>query len=233
MRITKKRAGTVFGIAATGMLVGAGLAFAATQPPEWDRVWACVHEDGRLAYFQFRDDADPNCGDGAGGLQRWSWTVNGPDVTPEQEIYAVNADPVDAVNIGGPINQNQTPTTATLDLPAGTYKITVDGAFSSTEDAAADAPVVRPQLTLYYDKDGDSRLDFSTDQAVNEGNISPNAVMPPVANRHVTVSGTTVLNVDGETPVGLVAFGYADDQSSARSGEIQLQYATLTATPVK
>jgi len=127
--------------------------------------------------------------------------------------------------IGGPINANNTNLDTGLTLPAGKYLVTVDGAFESA--VAGGAVDVFPQLSLWLDKDGNGAFSWQT-----EGDISPNATMPTAANRHITVSGRSVITLTAPTKVGLLAFGYAGDQSDARSGEIKVTDATITATPL-
>ncbi|WGX99125.1 hypothetical protein [Nocardioides sp. L-11A] len=129
--------------------------------------------------------------------------------------------------IGGPINDNNTNLNTGLTLPAGKYVVTVDGAFESAV-ASSSAADVFPQLSLWLDKNGDNKFRWQD----GEGDISPNALMPTAKNLHISVSGTTVLTLTQPTRVGLLAFGYASDQSEARSGEIKVIDATLTATPL-
>ncbi|WP_182376816.1 hypothetical protein [Nocardioides sp. WS12] len=132
-------------------------------------------------------------------------------------------------HIGGPINANNTDLETGLMLPAGKYLVTVDGAFKG---AASSAPAidVYPQLSLWLDKNDDG--DFQWDAVAPEGDISPNALMPNAANRHISVSGSSVITLSAPTYVGLLAFGYASDTSDARSGEINVIGATITATPL-
>jgi hypothetical protein len=145
-------------------------------------------------------------------------------------VFAVQAAalaaPMAIEKIGGPINDNNTDLGVALTLPAGKYVVTVDGAFSS--DTAGDAAVdIYPQLSLWLDKNADGAFTWS-----DEGDISPNAVMPTAANRHISVHGTTVVTLEAETKVGLLGFGYTSTQGSERSGEIDVVRAALTATPV-
>ncbi|HTE60279.1 MAG TPA: hypothetical protein VK631_07995, partial [Solirubrobacteraceae bacterium] len=104
-------------------------------------------------------------------------------------------------------------------------------AFEST--TAGDATVeVYPQVSLFIDKDADGRLDYSTDPAANEGDISPNAIMPTAANRHISTSGITQVTLAAGQKLGLAAFGYTSTQQNERSGEIKVVRAVVGALPV-
>jgi hypothetical protein len=137
------------------------------------------------------------------------------------------AAPVAIEKIGGPINDNATKLGTGVTLAAGTYLVTVDGAFMSDAPAADPAVNVWPQLSLWIDKNDDGAFRWQ-----EEGSISPNALMPAIKDRHISTSGSTVITLDKETDVNLLAFGYAADQGSARSGEIDVVNATITATPI-
>lgn len=218
--------------------------------------YVCIdNTSGDLAYVQFRRDEPGSnwakCWDGDGGLIQYRFenlTIGDveakvqemldaqPAPAPAQEVYSKTVSgPVTIEHIGGSINANQTSLGVQLeDLPRGWYLFQVDGAFTSSVAAADPSIEVTPQLSLFFDKDGDGRLDWAAD-ATNEGSVSANAIMPVGANRHITVSGQILQHVDpdlGEDNVGLALHGYASDQSSARSGELELQYAQVTATPV-
>lgn len=72
----------VLGATATALALMGGVAAAQsfgdsaeTQPA--GPVHACVESDGTLAWFQWREGADPNCYDGDGGITRWSWNQTG------------------------------------------------------------------------------------------------------------------------------------------------------------
>ncbi|TWH01477.1 hypothetical protein L615_001800000210 [Nocardioides sp. J9] len=150
-----------------------------------------------------------------------------PEGVTGVEVATLDA-PVVVDKIGGPINANNTDLDLGFELPAGTYLVTVDGAFLS--DVAAQDPDVDvyPQLSLWLDKSGDGAFQWQN----GEGSISPNALMPTAADRHISVSGSTVITLDAPTRVGLLAFGYDGQQGTARSGEIKVSEATLTATPL-
>ncbi|MCX6399199.1 MAG: hypothetical protein NTX33_04605 [Propionibacteriales bacterium] len=152
-------------------------------------------------------------------------------LAPGDGILGVEADSIAApkaiTNIGGPINANYTNLDTGFTLPAGKYLITVDGSFESAS-VGDPAVSVYPQLSLWLDKSGDDAFQWQQ----GEGNISPNALMPTAKDRHISVSGTSVVVLDDDTYVGLLAFGYASDQSAARSGEINVTGATITATPL-
>jgi hypothetical protein len=132
-------------------------------------------------------------------------------------------------DIGGPINANSTDLDTGVTLPAGTYLVTVDGSFESDTAAAPDSADVYPQLSLWIDANGDDSFSWQN----GEGDISPNALMPTAAKRHISVSGSTVVTLTKSTYVGLRAFGYDSNQGSARSGEIDVIDATITATPLR
>lgn len=214
---------------------GVGVASAVGQP-NGNTVFACVGNGGKLAYLQFRPNADPNCNDGPNGLHRWSWRSQAAPAPVEQKVYTkFHAGPTVVAKLGGSINTGQTTLNATLkDLPVGDYLFEVDGAFVADTDAEYPEVKTYPQLSLFFDKNDDGRLTYvGADSDANEGSISPNAEMPTVKNRHITVSGSIVQRVNAnERNVGLTAFGYNSDESSKRSGELTLQYATITATPV-
>lgn len=141
---------------------------------------------------------------------------------------ATLAAPKAIAHIGGGINANNTDLDTGLTLPAGRYLITVDGAFESAQAAADPSVDVYPQLSLWIDRSGDGAFQWQQ----QEGDISPNALMPAAANRHISVSGTTVVELTEETYVGLLGFGYDSAQGTARSGDINVKSATLTATPL-
>jgi len=141
---------------------------------------------------------------------------------------ATLAAPKPIENIGGKINERNTNLDTGVTLQPGKYLVTVDGAFQSAVAAPEGAPDVLPQLSLWLDHNGDGKFEWEK----KEGDISPNALMPTAADRHISVSGSTVITLTKATKVGLLAFGYAADQSDARSGEIDVIGATLTATPL-
>lgn len=140
----------------------------------------------------------------------------------------VLADAKTIESIGGPINNNNTDLEVGITLKPGRYVVTVDGAFISDQAAGEGAPAVYPQLSLWIDRNHDGGFQWQQD----EGDISPNALMPAAANRHISVHSSTVIVLTETTDVGLLGFGYAADQSSARSGEIDVDRAVLTATPL-
>jgi len=124
--------------------------------------------------------------------------------------------------IGGPINDGYTDLVTNVALAAGTYLVTIDAAFDSAVDAADPSVEVYPQVSLWIDRDGDN--DFTWQ---DEGDISPNAVMPVAKNRHVSSSGITQITLTEPTEIGLVAHGYTSTQGSERSGEINVVRAVL------
>jgi hypothetical protein len=138
------------------------------------------------------------------------------------------ADPMTIEKIGGPINDNNTNLDVGVTLEPGRYVVTVDGSFISDQAAGEGTPAVYPQLSLWIDRNDDGNFQW---QAL-EGDISPNALMPTAANRHISVHGSTVIDVDEITNVGVLGFGYAADGSDARSGEIKVNRAVLTASPL-
>jgi hypothetical protein len=141
---------------------------------------------------------------------------------------ATLAAPKKIVNIGGPINTNNTDLGVKLTLPAGKYLLTVDGAFMAAADSSAPTVSVWPQLSLWIDKSKDGAFQWQQ----GEGDISPNALMPNQKDRHIWVHGSSVVELTEELNVGLLAFGYTSTQGSERSNEIDVIRATLTATPI-
>lgn len=188
--------------------------------------------DGSVGTFDLRDGSvsSADIRDGSVGLADLSTQAKSA-LAPSEGLAGVSVDtlgaPLAITAIGGPINDNNTDLETGLTLPAGRYLVTVDGAFESAT-SVADAIDVYPQLSLWIDRNGDDAFKWQD----GEGDISPNALMPDAANRHISVSGSTIIELDDETYVGLLAFGYASDQSSARSGEIDVKAATITATPL-
>ncbi|MGH3384889.1 MAG: collagen-like triple helix repeat-containing protein [Nocardioidaceae bacterium] len=148
----------------------------------------------------------------------------GKDFTLE---HAALAAPKTIEHIGGTINTRATYLDTSVELPAGKYLVQVDGAFSSASDAADKTVDVYPQLSLWLDRNDDGQFRWQ-----EEGDISPNAVMPVAKNRHISVNGTTVVDLDEDTTVGLLGFGYTSTQGSERSGEINVVRAMLTATKI-
>jgi hypothetical protein len=142
-------------------------------------------------------------------------------------LSASLATPKAIANIGGPINAGYTDLNTSKTLPAGTYIVTVDAAF---ESATAGDPTVEvyPQVSLWIDKNHDGVFKWQD----GEGDISPNAIMPVAANRHISTSGITQVTLTETTKVGLVAFGYTSTQQNERSGEINVVRAVLGALPV-
>ena len=131
----------------------------------------------------------------------------------------------DGLTIGGPIADNHTPLPgATLELAAGDYLIQVYGAFQVPGDGApvecdlfGEGVVVWPQLTFWRDLPGGTDGEFDG----GEGIISPNVLMTGCNERHVNVSGEIVLSPNATTSVGLVAFGYSNDDLASVNGLIQ------------
>ena len=137
------------------------------------------------------------------------------------------ATPMAIATIGGPINTGNTNLDTGLTLPAGKYVVTVDAAFESNQ-AGNPAVEVYPQVSLWIDRDDNGEFTWQT----GEGDISPNAIMPVAANRHISASGITQVTLTEETYVGLVAHGYTSTQGSERSGEIKVVRAVIGALPV-
>ena len=148
-------------------------------------------------------------------------------VAPVSAVFPVT--PI--ANIGGPINTNQTVLGMVENLAAGTYIVTVDAAFESTVAGNPDVEVY-PQVSLFIDKNGNGRLDYSADSTANEGIISPNAIMPSAANRHISASGVAMVTLTATQKIGLVAFGYTSTQGNERSGEIKVVRAVVGALKV-
>lgn len=127
-------------------------------------------------------------------------------------------------NIGGSIVNRKTDL-VTVNLRPGTYMVNVDGAFiyptGTTPHAGTD---LYPQLSLWVDANDNGEMNWQT----AEGSISPNALMPAMVERHVSVSGSTVLTItedqvvraDGTVPVKVSAFGYDTSQGTAGAGQL-------------
>jgi len=177
--------------------------------------------DGTQKNLQGQDGKDGQDGeDGQDGQ-------DGKDAFADMQVAALaQSTPIE--NIGGGINQNNTDLGVKLTLEPGKYLVTIDGAFISDQAAGDGTPAVWPQLSLWIDRSADGSFQWQE----NEGDISPNALMPPAADRHISVHGSTIVTVEETTEIGLLGFGYAADQSTARSGEIDVNRAVLTATPL-
>ncbi|MFS3129423.1 collagen-like protein [Nocardioides sp. Bht2] len=134
-------------------------------------------------------------------------------------------------NIGGSIRTRYTDLNTSITLQPGTYQLTVNGEFINDTALAADAKVY-PQLSLWTDRDNDNEFDWSADPALNEGSISPNALMPTPTGRHIAVNGTTVVTIAAPAEIQLVAFGYDANQGTAGSGQIMVNRAEFTALKV-
>lgn len=138
---------------------------------------------------------------------------------------ATMANPTTIEHIGGSINADYTPLETSLTLQPGTYVVTVDGSFFNTNgDFGAD---VYPQISLWVERNGDEGFQWQDD-----GDISPNALIPSVADRHIAVSGNSVLTVTEETEIALIAHGYTSTKGSQGSGDILVDKATLTAAKI-
>lgn len=164
-------------------------------------------------------------------LHGWTKKKLGQDNDSLADIQAetLRVDRKTIDNIGGPINDNNTDLEVGLTLKPGTYLVTVDGSFISDVAAGEGTPAVYPQLSLWIDRNHDGDFQWQND----EGDISPNALMPAAADRHISVHGSTFVVLTETTDIGLLGFGYAADKSAARSGEIDVNRAWLTATKLK
>ena len=107
--------------------------------------------------------------------------------------------------------------------------MTVDAAFMSASDSTTPDVEVYPQVSLWIDRNDDG--EFMWEQ--QEGDISPNAIMPKAKKRHINASGITQVTItEDNTYVGLLAFGYTSTQGSERSGEINVTRAVISAMRV-
>ncbi len=131
-------------------------------------------------------------------------------------------------NVGGSINTNNTNLNTQLTLAPGTYLVTVDGSFFADEAELGGDAVIYPQISLWIDKNGDNEFRWQD----GEGDISPNAVLPKTAERHIAVSGNTVITLTEETKVGLLAFAYTSTQNDEGAGKITVDKALITATKI-
>ncbi|HEX7717442.1 MAG TPA: hypothetical protein VF416_09155 [Marmoricola sp.] len=140
-----------------------------------------------------------------------------PVQTPLGAQLAANStsDPTAIADIGGSFGKFTATVRATkldqVTLPAGTYQLTADGFFHSTE---ATSGKTRLQLALRVDDGSDWGKDFGT---------CFTGAASALADREVSCSSTRVVTVDAPTTVQVFAFGYADDQGSADSGKFVAQ----------
>lgn len=144
------------------------------------------------------------------------------------------------INIGNSINTNNTNLNVGFDLPAGTYEVTVEGEFiiplapdttiaqCGAGVAVPDGVDIWPQLSLWIDVNANGTFEWQA----GEGDISPNAQMPDCTDRHISVSGTTILTLTTGTYVGLLGHGYAAP-AGVYNGIITARNARLIATPVE
>lgn len=114
--------------------------------------------------------------------------------------------PTPITTIGGRFSDGATPVDS-FTLPAGTYQITGNGFFGSTE---ANSGKTRLQLAL-RDAAGDDLGTCFTGAA------------SPLANREATCSTTRVVTLSQDTLVTVKAFGYQDDQGGTDSGKFAVQ----------
>lgn len=183
---------------------------------------------------------------------------SGPSIL---NVYAAHLVASTPICTGGTINDRYTDLKVGFELPAGTYEVTVEGEFIlAAADAVGDAvcgpegtAAVASQKNLWYPSDGNDHVwpqlslwidrsqsdekgkvdlpDGKFDWHNNEGDISPNAQMPEAYDRHIAVSGTTILTLTEKTYVGLIGFGYASN-GSGHDGVIQVRNSGLVATRV-
>ncbi|WP_110206677.1 collagen-like triple helix repeat-containing protein [Nocardioides daejeonensis] len=142
------------------------------------------------------------------------------------EIVTAKLDGAKLINaIGGSINANYTDLETGIELEAGTYLVTVDGSFfNKAGDLGAD---VYPQISVWVENNDVAGFQWQTD-----GDISPNALLPQVKDRHIAVSGNTVITLSKKTRVGLIAHGYTSTQGAEGSGNIEVDKALITATKI-
>ncbi len=128
--------------------------------------------------------------------------------------------------IGGTIAADHTPLPgATLSLARGDYLVQVYGAFEipSTDGGPIECDLFGTTTGLASAHILGRRQPATRRRTYDggEGLISPNVVMPDCNERHANVSGEFVISLDATTSVGLVGFGYTDDDSDTGSGMIQ------------
>lgn len=141
---------------------------------------------------------------------------------------ATLVEPEVVTTVGGPIQTGVTKLPTAITLQPGTYLVEVSAQFQRTVAAAAGDPVVRPQVSMWLDKDGNDEYNWNDGEAVYKA-ASPSTVLPVVANRHASVSTQSRVTVTEPTKIQVGAFAYADDQSSTGSGQFAVTSATLTA----
>lgn len=117
-------------------------------------------------------------------------------------------EPVVIDKIGGSFKTNKT-AVGSFTLPAGTWLINASAFFARTTAGVAGT---RPQLALRV---GATDTAFGDDYGTILG-----AEISPAKDRELTGSTVKIVTVAGDTTVGVYAFGYNDDASSAGSGEI-------------
>lgn len=142
--------------------------------------------------------------------------------------------PVAVKNVGGSVfaasAATPIPATGVTLQPGHTYLITYSAQTEASAPAAPGDPVVRPQVFPWLNENADDTFDSSE---VVPGAVSASTVLPPVINRHATMSGSVVYTRPaGSDPVALQlgAHAYADDTSDAREGTFGITAATVQAT---
>jgi hypothetical protein len=125
--------------------------------------------------------------------------------------HASSATPVSA--IGGSFGKFTATVRATLldtiTVPAGTYTVSADGFFHSTQAVSG---LTRMQLAL--------RVNDGSDWGVDLGTCFTGATSP-LADREATCSSTRVVTFANPTDVLVYAFGYADNQGGTDSGKLE------------
>lgn len=141
--------------------------------------------------------------------------------------------PVTVKNVGGtvygPDRATPIPVSGITLQPGCSYLITYSGQVEANTPAAANAPVVRAQIFPWLNTNADDSFDKAEEI---KGAISAAAEVPPVADRHATMTGQVRYDVPADAePVALQlgAHAYADDASQARKGTFAITAATISA----
>jgi hypothetical protein len=234
------------GIAAmsTVALIGWGGVASATAVPMPDRDAGGSIPNAKGAVTNWHLGKGAVYGDNLGpGMVQWFTTVYNGSVheigldadlkakvnDTRTTVLAASATPADIAKIGGPIAANGTKLSIDLVAPAGKYLVNLGGQIDRKVTAATPDKQTQPQLSLWRDADNDGVFEWQA----GEGSISPNATIPDTKDRSVTVAGQTVITLEAETHLKVIAFGYNNDTSAAGGGELAVSDATLVLTPLR
>lgn len=152
----------------------------------------------------------------------------GADATIAFSSAENNSAIADVKQGGSILNGGGTDAGVSLTLDKGTYLVTVDGSFIRQQDSTDPDAQVWPQLSIWVDQNHDSVFN-----SFDEGDISPNGLIPNIKDRHIQVDGTSVIKVAEEgTVVSVVAIAYAGVPGYSYGGDVELTRSELTAIKV-